>query len=221
MPTPVPMPVPMPLHMALPTPIPTPVPTPIPMLALMFMCVFACLPLCKVILRGLLALVEEEETDATHAALRDWLPPPTELLRITEFEIGFRGQCFGGSHPALVIARLHGERLGNWEATVQVTVGVLAIEALNPVLRVEAYRLLARANATLGRKRAACEAAENAAATAVQAHYVFYEILSLRDVLKWTDASEVQAVCARLRAAAERTTASRADLERVLGTGVL
>ena len=53
-------------------------------------------------------------------------------------------------HPALLCARLHGERLGDWAAAAEVAEGVLATEAFNPVVRTEALRLLARAGGAGG-----------------------------------------------------------------------
>ena len=50
---------------------------------------------------------------------------------------------------------------------------MLAIEAFNPLLRCEAYRLLGRARAELGQREKACEALEAAVAEAVKAKYVW------------------------------------------------
>lgn len=70
-------------------------------------------------IRGINALLEEA-TDASRTALLAWLPPPAELLRIAEFETAWRAHPLGASHPALLCARLHGERLDDWAATVEV-----------------------------------------------------------------------------------------------------
>ena len=59
--------------------------------------------------RGLQALLEDD-TDATRDALREWLPSAAELLRITEYECAWRANSYGANHPALLCARLHGER---------------------------------------------------------------------------------------------------------------
>jgi hypothetical protein len=116
-----------------------------------------------------LAVLVAEDTNASGAMLRAWLPPPTELLRITENECNLRAMGSGAAHPALLCARLHGERLGGWEAAVEVAEGVLRIEQFISLLRTEACRLLGRALAALERRAAACEAAERAAAEAAKA----------------------------------------------------
>ena len=168
---------------------------------------------------GLKALVDED-TDSSRATLRAWLPLPAELLRITEYETVWL-VASGASHPALVCARLHGERLGNWAITAQVAQGVLSIEEFNPLLRTEAHRLLGRAKAELGECAAACTAAERAAAEAAGAKYVWLEMLSLCDLLKWCEAGEADGVRARLRAVVSRMTATREELAGVLGEDVL
>ena len=120
------------------------------------------------LLRGLAALVEED-SDTSRAALQEWLPPPAELLRIAEHECFWPAESFGANHPALLCARLHGERLGEWAVVVVTAKALLRIEHFNPVLRTEAFRLLARAQAELGRRKAACEAHERAIAEAARA----------------------------------------------------
>ena len=171
-------------------------------------------------IRGLRTLLEEA-TDARRAALLAWLPPPAELLRIAEFETGWRGLAVGANHPALLCARLHGERLGEWAASVEVAEGVLAIEQWHPVLRTEAARLLGRAHAALGAHAAACEAAKSAVKEAAKAKYAWFEMLALADLLKWCAEGEAEGVRARLRGVAERQAASKEELEGVLGEGVL
>jgi hypothetical protein len=173
------------------------------------------------IVRGLTALVEEESNDARRSALREWLPPPAELLRITEYECFWRACGCGAAHPALLCARLHGERLGGWEAAVEVAEGVLRIEQFNPLLRTEACRLLGCAQAALGQRVAACEAAEGAAAEAAKARYAWLETTSLADLLRWSEGSEAEGVRSRVRAVAGRLVASADDLVGVVGEGVL
>ena len=170
-------------------------------------------------IRGLKALVDED-TDVSRAALRTWLPLPAELLRIAEYEMVWL-VFSGASHPALVCARLHGERLDDWALTVEVAEGVLRIEQFNPMVRTEALRLLGRAKAALGDCVAACEAAERAATEAAGAKYVWLEMLALRDLLKWSKAGEAESVKMRLRAVAGKTAASAKELIEVLGEGVL
>ena len=172
------------------------------------------------IVRGLKALLEED-TDASRTALRAWLPPPAELLRIAEYEVAFRAISYGAQHPSLLCARLGGERLGDWAAAVEVAEGVLAIEAFQPVLRTEALRLLGRAHDALGAQAAACEAVERAVAEAATAKYVWFEMLALADLLKWCAPGETEGVRSRLRGVAARLAASKEELVGVLGEGVL
>ena len=170
------------------------------------------------VVRCAFTLLEEGETAAT---LQAWLPPPAELLRITEYECAWRGNTVGANHPALLCARLHGERLGRWEDTAEVAEGVLRIEEFNPLLRTEAHRLLGRARAELGQRAAACEAAEQAVAEAAKARYVFLEVLSLRDLVRWCEAGAAEGVRSRLRAATGRMAATAEEVAAVLGEGVL
>jgi hypothetical protein len=161
--------------------------------------------------RGLFALCAED-THESRTALQEWLPPPAELLRIAEYEAVFRAHSMGANHPALLLARLNGERLGNWEETVEVAEGVLEIEQFNPLLRTEAYRLLGHAYFALDARAAACEAAENAVAEAVLAKYAWLEMMSLHDLLSWCKGSEADAVRSRLRSVIKRLAASREEL---------
>ena len=179
-------------------------------------------------IRGLAALAEED-TDVTRAALRAWLPPTAELLRITNYEVGLLSAPAGPSHPALLCSRLHGERLGNWKVAEEVAEGVLRIEQFNPLLRIEALRLLGRAKAELGERAAACQAVERAVAEAVGAKYMWLEMLSLHDLLKWSEAGAVEGVVvqwralrwARLRVVVSRMSASVEELAAVLGDDVM
>ena len=168
-----------------------------------------------------LAALVETDTDASRAALHSWLPPPAELLRIAEHELGLLCFSTGASHPSLLCARLHGECLGDWKAAAEVAEGVLNIEEFQPLLRTEAHRLLGRAKAELGDKVAACEAAERAATQAAGAKHVWLEMLSIRDLLRWCEAGEAEGVRSRLRGVAGRLAASAEELAGVLGEGVL
>ena len=165
-------------------------------------------------------MVEEEQNDASRAALREWLPSAAELLHITEYEVTWRAQPTGACHPALLLAQLHGERLGAWALTEEVAQGVLQIEEFAAPTRVEAHRLLGRARAALGRREAACEAAEAAVAEAAAARYVWLEMLSLRDLLAWSDAeAAARNARSRLARAARRVKAPPASVRARLSAG--
>jgi hypothetical protein len=141
------------------------------------------------VVRALKALVEDAGVQReSDAALREWLPPSAELLRIAEYEVTWRAQPTGACHPTLLFARLHGERLGDWALVEDIAQGYLGIEEFAASTRVEAYRLLGRAFAQRGQHKAACQAAEKASAEAAQARYVWLEMLSLRDLLEWHEA---------------------------------
>ena len=151
--------------------------------------------------RCVMALLEKD-TEESRADLRAWLPPAAELMRITEYEVGWL--AIGGCHPSLLCAQLHGERLGEWKVAVDVAECVLRVEASNPLVRMQALRLLGCARAALGEGVAACDAAERAAAEAAKAKYVWLEKRSLEDLLKWCEAGEAEGVRARLREVAGR-----------------
>ena len=169
--------------------------------------------------RGVAAVLEKEMDDAGRAALREWLPPPAELLYIAEHETAWACFATGAVHPALLCARLHGERLGEWATTVEVAEGVLRVTPFNPIVRSEAYRLLGRARAALGQRAVACEAAESAATEAVNARYVWLEMLSLRDLLEWSEVEAAKGVRLRLGGVLRRVAATHEELVGVLGEG--
>lgn len=169
--------------------------------------------------RGVAALLEED-TDTNRRALRAWLPPPKDLLRMAKYETGWLYfACL--THPTLLFARLHGERLGDWHAAAEVADGALRIEQLQPMFRTEAHRLLGRAKAALGERAAACKAAERAVEEAAKAKYAWLEMLSLRDLLRWCEEGEAEGVRVKLRNVAGRLKASAEELTEVLGEGVL
>ena len=111
--------------------------------------------------------------------------------------------------------------MGDWKATAEVADGVLQIEEFNPLLRIEAHRLLGRAKEELGERTAAVRAGECAVAEAAGAKYAWLEMMALRDVLRWSEAGEVEGVRSRLRGVAGRLAASAEELSGVLGPGVL
>ena len=129
----------------------------------------------------------------------------------------------GSSSPCrrLLLARLHGERLGEWEAAAEVAEGVLGIEPFNPWVRIEAHRLLGRGQAALGRRSEAFESVERAAAEAVGARCVWFEFLSLRDALKWCGPSDAPGVRSRLAEVLGRLKATEEELAGVVGEAVM
>ena len=87
------------------------------------------------ILRGVAAMLEEEETDASREALREWLPPLEELRRIANLQDAYRAHGYNMVHPALLCARLHGERLGDWAPSVELATLLVELEPFNPPAR--------------------------------------------------------------------------------------
>ena len=186
------------------------------------------------LVRGLKALVDDPlptnedgthdgvvETEESRTELRSWMPSPTELLRIAECEGMWRAHPLAVNHPALLFAKLYGERLGDWETAAEVAEGVLGIEQFQPLLRCEAYRLLGKARHALGQRRDAMEAAEGAVAEAVSARYVWMEMLALRDAMDWCEpgGGERYDLRARLEAVVSKMKAPAEDLEEILGSG--
>jgi len=163
------------------------------------------------------AVILEEDTEASRAALRAWLPPAAELLRIAEYECGWRAHSFGGTMGPLLFARLHGERLGDWAAAAQVAEGVLALESFQPLLRSEAHRLLGRARMALGERADARKAVESAVSEAKAARYIWLEMLATRQLARLCEqeAGEAEAMQARVLDVEGRMEASPAELAQV------
>ena len=65
------------------------------------------------------------------------------------------------------------------------------------------------------------EAAERAAAEAAGATYAWLEMRSVHDMLGWCAEGEAEGVRSRLRGAAGRLAATKEELARVVGEGVL
>ena len=104
-------------------------------------------------------------------------------------------------------------------AVIEVAEGVLNIEKFNPMLRTAAYRLLGQAHWALSQSAAACAAAERAVAEAATAGYVWLEMLSLRDLHRYSSeaaAEEVDSISLRLDAVYRRMSASRKDAEATI-----
>ena len=98
------------------------------------------------------ALVAFLEPETDEAAIRAWLPQPEEPVRIATYEASYEIYLHGKAHPSLLCAALYG-RVGEWKEAAAVAKGVLAV-ALNPLVRVEANRLLGECHAALGERAA-------------------------------------------------------------------
>ena len=136
------------------------------------------------VVRGLRALVAGQTTDASRAALR------------AAADAGAAADAEGGSgaprrwrRPAAMRATLR-RAARQWQVALDVSEeSILAIEAFNHFLRVEAHRLHG-ARSRRGQATDARAAAERAVAEAGSAKYVWLELLSLNDLCAWCSAAE-------------------------------
>ena len=174
------------------------------------------------ILRAIGATLDGD-TEESKAALKAWLPPTAELLRIANFEDAFRTHAYGQMHPSLLCATLRGERLGEWDDAASVATRVLELEALNPLARNGALRLRYKAHMARGMREEACADATAAADDAAKAQYWWLEMLAVRDLLAALDAGAEEAreaAWARMRVVTERLRATAEELASVLGGDV-
>ena len=136
--------------------------------------------------------------------LRAWLPTPQELIYTAEHEWWLSSCMIGAAHPALLCAKLYGERLEAWAQVEEIVQGVLAIEAwrMDPLARIEAMRLLARCHAARKEMPLATEALEAAALEAKAVGNVWMEAVVLRDMLGWAAHAQADSEPVRARLAA-------------------
>jgi hypothetical protein len=155
------------------------------------------------------------DTEANRDALREWLPPPEVILRITEKETMWAAHC-GASHPALLCARLYGERLGRWEAARDLAAGLLCNEDFQPLMRTEAYRQMGCALAALQDSAAANQAAWDALAEAKKGGYVWLQMLSLHDVLRCCGQADEADARSQLDAVMQELSAPPDEVEAIV-----
>jgi len=126
----------------------------------------------------------EPATDEANARLRAWLPSAAELLRISKYETGWSLYNCGPAHVGLLGGALHGSRLGDWATAAEIAEGVLEISnaKFNPLVQIEALRLLARSCTARGMEAGATDASERALAVASEVSYPWMEMLVLRDM---------------------------------------
>ncbi len=110
--------------------------------------------------RALAAVAADGDVDVE--ALRAWLPRPDELIYIAEHEYLFLSHMSGAAHPAILCARLYATRL---EAAIP-PLGDGKGFGMQPLVRIEALRLLARCRGACGHASGACKALEQAASEA-------------------------------------------------------
>jgi len=129
--------------------------------------------------RGLGTLLLPDGDPAVDAALK-WLPPSAALLAIAETETAWDVFMSGCQHPSLLCALLYA-RLGRWEVAAEIAEG-LTQRLLQPLTRIEAWRLLARARAALTGAPDAHAALHSAIEEAKAAGYLWLELLATREL---------------------------------------
>jgi hypothetical protein len=141
--------------------------------------------------RALVAVATDGKLE--EGSVREWLPRPEQLLDIARHEY----LCFfihGSVHPAMLCASLY-TRLGAWDEAAAVANGLLGIPhysegkgfGTSALLRIEAWRLLARCRGAYGDATGACEALEQAASESQAVGYIFLQVESLREMVAWVE----------------------------------
>lgn len=110
----------------------------------------------------------------------DWLPPLPVLIQIAETEKAWDVLLTGAQHPTMLAALLHA-RLQQWAAAAELAEAVLAI-LVQPLTRIEAWRLLARCRAAMTSSADAHEPLQHAAEEAEGAGYLWLQLLVRRDL---------------------------------------
>ena len=126
-------------------------------------------------------------------SVREWLPRPEQLLDIARHEYLFFFM-HAPVHPAMLCASLY-TRLGAWDEAAAVCNGLLGIPhysegegfGTSALLRIEAWRLLARCRGAYGDATGACEALEQAASESQAVGYIFLQVESLREMVAWVE----------------------------------
>jgi hypothetical protein len=130
-------------------------------------------------MRGLGTLLLPDDDPAVTAAL-EWLPPPAALLALADAEKAWDVLMCGQQHPALLCALLYA-RLARWEVAAEIAEGLMQ-RLQQPLTRIEAWRLLARARAALAGPSDAHAPLLSAIAEAKSAGYLWLELLATREV---------------------------------------
>ena len=112
--------------------------------------------------------------DPAVAAALEWLPPSTALLALADAERAWDVFMNGQQHPALLCALLYA-RLARWEMVVEIAEGLMQ-RLQQPLTRIEAWRLLARARAALAGPSDAHAPLLSGIAEAKSAGYLWLEL---------------------------------------------
>ena len=132
--------------------------------------------------RALNALVNEDTRDDTET-LREWLPSPEALHDIATRDFFLCCGTAGAAHPTLSCALLYATRLGEWSVAQVICERFLTIPAheMDPLARIEAWRLLARCHSERGDAAGAVAPLDRAVREAQAARYVWMEALALKE----------------------------------------
>ena len=129
--------------------------------------------------RGLGTLLLPEGDPSVAAAL-EWLPPPAALLALADAEKAWDVFMNGQQHPTLLCALLYA-RLARWEVAAEIAEG-LTQRLQQPLTRIEAWQLLARARAALTGPSDAHAPLLSAIAEAKAVGYLWLELLATHDL---------------------------------------
>jgi len=132
-------------------------------------------------MRGLGTLLLPDGDPAVAAAL-EWLPPPAALLALADAEKAWDVFMNGRQHPTLLCALLYA-RVARWEVAAEIAEG-LTQRLQQPLTRIEAWQLLARARAALTGPSDAHAPLLSAIAEAKAVGYLWLELLATRDLYR-------------------------------------
>ena len=147
--------------------------------------------------RALAAVLDDGPPDVE--AIRGWLPTPEQLVHICEHELKYNVEYSGAAHPSVVCATVYADKLGAWAEAAATCEGVLALPELEvqPPVRIESWRLLARCRGHQGDAAGATQALDAAVHEAQAVGYVWYEALALKEMLEWVGEEAKPALQAR------------------------
>ena len=139
--------------------------------------------------------------DADALKVPEWLPEPDALVFIAEHERAYAFCACGAAHPALLCAQLHAQ-LGGWDKAALTAEGILALPPVvtQPLVRIEAWRLLAQCREALSSREepapaAAREALEHGLAEARRVGYLWLEQVIQRELAPGVGEADPAARC--------------------------
>jgi len=140
--------------------------------------------------RALAAMANEGKLNADAVCV--WLPRPLELLNIAEHEC-FMQFVYGSMTPAILRANLYTLEIGMMRQLwpMALAMPITATDGVGfctaPLVRIEAWQLVAKCSGQRGDTAGACNALESAASESLAVGYMFTEMVSLRAMLQWVE----------------------------------